>query len=102
MLGFTINKVDGNSMTPSLTDGSYVLFAKPWFKHFVRPGQVVKVRHPKFGLIIKAVQYVDRYGFVWLKGTGAESISTLEIGPVSFADIIGKALFHVSPEPAMH
>lgn len=89
MLGFTINKVTGNSMFPVLPANSFV-FLSSWFNNQkLSDKQIVKVVHPTYGHIIKKIKYKDELGNYWLEGFGIESVTTEQMGAISPEDVVG-------------
>jgi nickel-type superoxide dismutase maturation protease len=92
VLGFNINRVTGDSMSPVLMPNSYVLLHSYFNKNQLKKGRIVKVDHPVYGQIIKRIAYQDKNGLYWLSGDGPNSVSTCEMGPVSAAQIKGVML----------
>ena len=97
MLGFSLNRVEGESMAPLIPHGSYMLFHPFFRKQKLALGTLVKVNHPKYGTIIKSISYIDSNGLYWLAGANEQSVSTLEMGPIKPQMIIGKACFLAKP-----
>ncbi|GAB1623447.1 hypothetical protein AAOGI_34970 [Agarivorans albus] len=97
MFGLSINKIRGDSMSPLLPKNSYVMFHRYYLSKHFKAGDVVKVLHPKFGLIVKRIGCIDKYGFIWLRGENPSSVSTIDMGPVRASRIKGKVLFWVKP-----
>jgi len=76
-------------MSPRIPEGSYVL-VNCWHSLLsVKPGQVVKVRHARYGDIIKTLDHIDEQGFLWLRGEHQSSVSMLEMGPINQQQVIG-------------
>lgn len=84
-------KVVGDSMSPTLKDGDYVLIIKP---RRVRPGFLYVVNHSDLGWIIKRLDRIesDRYFF---KGDNPNSTPSAVIGPVTKNRIIGRVMFKI-------
>ncbi|AWB66125.1 nickel-type superoxide dismutase maturation protease [Saccharobesus litoralis] len=99
MLGFTLNRVEGDSMSPLIPAGTYVLFKRFYVKKWLKVGDLVKVNHPKYGIIIKSIVYKDHNGFYWLVGENEYSVTTAEMGPISKAMIEGKSCLVIKPKP---
>ena len=105
MFGISINKIVGQSMQPRLAESCYGCFlSNPWQQF--RIGDICKVEHPKYGLIVKSLAFIDSNGLFWFKGINTrKSVSTIEIGPVRRDQISGKLLFDVAPpaiKPEIH
>ncbi len=97
MLGFHFCKVSGVSMSPRIPENSYI-FIVPWLKIFnLKEGSLLKVRHPKYGFIVKTLAQVDRNGLFWLKGHHKNSIAIEKLGPVGKSQIKGKVLWIFPP-----
>ncbi|MEM6857597.1 MAG: S24 family peptidase [Pseudomonadota bacterium] len=80
LFGFTLARIDGPSMEPSLPDKSLALFRA---KKSVGQGDVVLIDHPHFGMIVKCARSVESDGAVWLEGTSPASTSAEKLGRVS-------------------
>ncbi|KXO12909.1 hypothetical protein AKG98_4108 [Moritella sp. JT01] len=65
----------------------------------VRPGRIIKVRHNRYGDIIKTLDHIDEQGFLWLRGEHKSSISTLDMGPVNHHQVIGIVSFVIRSTP---
>ena len=92
MLGFSIFKVNGESMSPFIPNQSYVL-AQRWLpRFFISEGKKLLIKHKSYGLIVKKVALVDHHGFIWLKGENKKSLSVEQIGPVNNQQVIGIVL----------
>lgn len=89
MLGFSIFKVNGESMSPFIPNKSYVLAQRWLTSYFISEGKKLLINHKKFGLIVKKVALVDHNGFIWLKGENNQSLSVEQIGPVNRQQVIG-------------
>ncbi|NTS78066.1 hypothetical protein HR060_14495 [Catenovulum sp. SM1970] len=90
MLGISINRVQGHSMSPALPDNSYAIFHRFFRVQNLKVKDVVKVEHPKFGLLVKRIKFIDRNGFIWLEGLDPHSISSMEMGPIKSQHILAK------------
>ncbi len=89
MLGFSIFKVNGESMSPFIPNQSYVLTQRWLTKFFIGEGKKLLIAHKSYGLIVKKVALVDHHGFIWLKGENNKSVSVEQIGPVDQEQVIG-------------
>lgn len=92
MLGFKFFKVTGQSMTPIIPPGCFILAAK-WLMVFpVRIGQQLVISHPHYGVIVKTVAIVDKNGFLWSKGENSTSLPIEKLGPVHKHQVIGRVI----------
>ena len=89
-----IVKVRGDSMSPTLAPGDYMIVTKA---RAFRPGFVVLVDHPKYGSIVKRVKSVED-GQLNLEGDGAKSTSTEAMGLVSPAAVEGRIRWAITPK----
>jgi len=80
-------------MSSCIPEGSYVL-VNCWHSLLpVKPGQVIKLHHARYGDIIKTLDHIDEQGFLWLRGEHESSVSMLEIGPINLQQVIGVICF---------
>ncbi len=89
---FRIVKVSGDSMSPTLDDGDYILTIKP---RSVRPGFICVVNHSDLGRIVKRLERIEgeRYYFA---GDNPSSTPSAVIGPIKKERIIGRMIFHIA------
>ena len=86
-------------MSPRIPEGSYVL-VNGWRSALsVKPGQIIKVRHSRYGDIIKTLDHIDEQGFLWLSGEHKSSVSMLDMGPVKHKQVIGMVCFIIRSTP---
>lgn len=87
---FKLIKISGQSMSPTLEDGDYVLTIKP---RSIRPGLIYVINHSDLGRIVKRCsgQDGDRYTFSGDNPASSDSI----IGRVDPARIVGRALLRI-------
>ena len=91
-----ILKISGRSLEPGYHDGDYVLVSKiPLLWRGARRGDVVAFRKPPYGLLIKRVEYLTPSGELFVLGTHAASVDSLQFGPVRQQDILGKVIGHM-------
>lgn len=89
-------RIRGDSMSPNLRDGDYVI-TNTWF-YSPRIGDVVVVQHPTLGVVIKRVLRVIPHG-IFLQGDNTlASMSPERIGLVSLGDVLGKVIKRVTPK----
>lgn len=73
-----LRKIDGHSMAPGLMPGDYILALKlPQF--FYQPGQIVLVKHPQYGAIIKRIK-AKQGSRITLIGDNPASVSSEQMG----------------------
>ncbi len=82
-------------MSPAIPEGSYVLVNCWRFLLSVKPGQVIKVRHTRYGDIIKTLDHIDDQGFLWLRGEHKTSVSMRDMGPIHKQQVIGIVWFTI-------
>lgn len=87
-------KVRGESMTPALTAGDYMIITKAWT---LRPGFVVLVDHPKYGTIVKRVKSLEN-DEISLEGDGPDSTTTDAMGLVDIKVVRGRVRWAVTPK----
>ena len=85
-------KVVGDSMSPTLKDGDYVLTIKP---RSMRPGFIYVLNHSDLGRIIKRSDRIEN-GRYYFTGDNPASTPRALIGPVAKDRIIGRAVFKIS------
>ncbi|SQD78042.1 conserved protein of unknown function [Moritella yayanosii] len=86
-------------MSPRIPEGSYVL-VNGWRSSLsVKPGQIIKIRHSRYGDIIKTLVHIDDQGFLWLRGEHKNSVSMLDMGPINSKQVIGIVWFIIRPTP---
>ena len=94
MFGLYIIRVVGNSMKPIFRDGDFAIVCK-----YRRPKitDVVLVRHPEHGLIIKRLIHQDQFdNAVYLAGDNTLTISSHHMGKVPSEAIIGVVYICIS------
>lgn len=84
-------------MKPRLPDGSFVLFRHA---RSVRPGDIVLVQHPRYGLITKSVAKIYDDGRIAIEGLSPRSTSRKQLGLISRQALRGKLLLSRPPECA--
>ena len=91
-----ILRVIGRSLEPDFRDGDYVLVSRiPFFFRPARHGDVVAFHKPPYGLLIKRVEYRTPAGELFVLGTHAASVDSLQFGPIRGQDLLGKVIGHV-------
>lgn len=93
-------KVVGASMTPTFSQGDYVL-CLTWPLFSLAESQVVVVNHPKYQTIIKRIKRIkkisDKKGY-FLVGDNPQSTSSQELGFVTQENIAGLVLLKIVNE----
>lgn len=91
-------KVTGESLSPNYKDGDFVLVAKiPFLLQSLKRGDCVVFDHEIYGTLIKVI---DRLDFdkqkMFVKGENINSVDSSKFGSISFTDIMGKVIWHIS------
>lgn len=89
-----IVKVVGDSMSPTLNDGDYILTIKP---RTFRAGFIYVLQHDRMGRIIKRLSEDTAEGFLF-EGDNAGSSSSDKIGLIKRDQITGRAIFAIMPK----
>ena len=87
-------KVTGNSMSPTLEDGDYVLIRKPRRQRKLTLGLIYVINHSELGRIIKRLGDMkhDRCFFI---GDNPSSTPSTVIGAVESSRVIGQVILAV-------
>ena len=87
-------KVTGNSMSPTLEDGDYVLIRKPRRQRKLTLGLIYVINHSELGRIIKRLSDMkhDRCYFI---GDNPSSTPSTVIGAVESSRVIGQVILAV-------
>ena len=88
-----IYKIEGDSMSPSINNSSFVLI-KPFKKKKINKLYIFK--HAVYGKLIKKLVKIDSSNHFWFEGEHQSSISKTQIGPIKECNIIGQILFSIS------
>jgi|TARA_B110000971_G_scaffold197887_1_gene214061 signal peptidase I len=89
MFKIGIDKIVGGSMSPTIKDGSFVIFFSSK-KMKITPNKVYRLSHPQFGSIIKRLSFEDADGNFWFKGDSHDSTSLKKIGAITKQQINGR------------
>ena len=92
-LKFCIYKIEGDSMSPSIDNNSFVLI-KSFKKKKVNKFFIFK--HSIYGNLIKKLVKIDSSNHFWFEGENQNSISKTQMGPVKECDILGQIIFSIS------
>lgn len=93
-----ILKVTGESLSPSIVEGDYVLVGTNSFFFPVNVGDIVVFNHPQHGRMIKRIieiNHDDRS--LTVSGSHPWSVDSRQFGNIPQESITGKVLFHISP-----
>lgn len=94
MLGFNLWKVTGESMSPQIPNGSFILT----FNNFpLFSGAKLVFKHASYGLIVKTLVKTDSAGLLWCQGESSASVSAEQIGPVAKSQVLGRVLWVFKP-----
>lgn len=89
MFKISIDKIVGDSMFPTIKDGSFVLsFSSSNMK--IVPNKVYRLAHPQFGSIVKRLSFEDANGNFWFTGDSKKSTSLKKIGAIKREQINGR------------
>ena len=90
-------KVTGESLSPLFLPGDYVLIAKcSNLLGGISKGDIVVFTHSSYGLMIKEIEWINsELGQILVKGSHPLSLDSVKIGPIAFADILGKVICHI-------
>lgn len=91
--GWSLIRVRGESMAPLLPSDSFCLFRRA---SGLDRGDIVLVRHPRLGSIVKLIQRIDGKK-IWLEGVSQQSTSTASLGAVSAGEILGRLVLKIAP-----
>lgn len=95
MFGWSVARVVGDSMAPTLLDGDYVLARR--HRGPLAAGAVVLVRHPSFGQIVKRILGRDPGGRYRVAGDNPLSTPSDAIGSLDGSLVRAVAWCRVSP-----
>ena len=89
MFKISIVKIVGDSMFPTIKDGSFVL---SFFSNNMKivPNKIYRLAHPQFGSIIKRLSFEDADGNFWFTGDSKRSTSLKKIGAIKREQINGR------------
>lgn len=94
MLGFNLWKVTGESMSPHIPNGSFILTIR---KFPVFSGLRLVLKHAAYGLIVKTLIKKDSSGLLWCQGESSASVSVEQIGPIAKSRVLGSVLWVFRP-----
>lgn len=92
MLPIRIARVRGRSTEPKLGDGTFVLFRR---SKRVKRGDVVLVKHPELGWMVKRVGALAKNGRVALNGMPKFEDGSARRSSVDRSEVFGKPLMRI-------
>ena len=95
MFGWSIVRVDGDSMSPTLHNGDYLIVRKR--RGPLTRGTVVIIQHPSLGVIVKRVQSRDQDGRYRVSGDNTLSTASEHLGSIEDQAISAVVRWKVSP-----
>jgi phage repressor protein C with HTH and peptisase S24 domain len=95
-----IISVTGDSLTPELEQGDFVVIAtNPLFLRKIKTGDVLVFEHEQYGTMIKNFShYEGQRNKLYVTGTHHHSVDSAQFGPIDQKDLIGKVIWHI-PKP---
>tara|TARA_B110000444_G_scaffold106240_1_gene100471 strand:- start:164 stop:472 length:309 start_codon:yes stop_codon:yes gene_type:complete len=90
-----IFKVSGNSMSPTIVDGDYILARK--FKTKPANGSIAVIQHPSLGRLIKRINFANHTGEIFVSGDNDLSTPSEEIGPLNEELFKYHVFYRISP-----
>jgi len=92
-----ILKVTGESLSPFLLEGDFVVVSKiPFVLRRIRAGDIVVFKQPGYGTLIKKVDHFSTDGNeIFVLGTHPESTDSRQFGPLSRRQLVGKVIWHI-------
>lgn len=88
-------RISGQSMSPTLSNGDYIVAIKPLFNKYSE-GDIVIVSHPIYGEIIKRILSLEEQ-ILWLVGDGNDTLSSEKMGAIDRKWLLAKMVWHIHP-----
>ena len=94
---FRIVRVTGDSLSPDVIEGDFVVILKiPFSFKYIKPGDLVAFNTLEYGLLIKRVDHIDpQGGRYFVLGTNDLSIDSRHLGLIDHDDLHGKVIWHI-------
>lgn len=93
LIPWRIFRVTGDSMSPNLHNGDYVITQRWWYS--LKEGDIVVVQHPDLGVVIKRILRRVPNG-LFLQGDNLiRSTTTERMGLVSDGDVLGRVAWRI-------
>nr|WP_276606062.1 S24/S26 family peptidase [Neptunomonas sp. XY-337] len=90
----SIHRVRGDSMSPSLCDGDFIVSFKGRLRRY-KVDDIVVVQHSLYGVIVKRIKEVYPTDSFALIGDNPTSTSTEQMGTIEKNAIIGRVVLHI-------
>ena len=90
---FKLYKVSGDSMSPTLLDGEYVVTKKP---RSIRPGFIYVIDHVDLGRIIKRLERIEKERY-FFTGDGADSVPQNILATVTSDRLVAEVRLKIGP-----
>jgi len=94
IFGYQVVKITGDSMSPVIFDGAYLLIKR---RHKYHTGDIVYVRHSYYGDIVKRIISGDKKTGYYIAGDNNASVSMEKMGLVEHSKIVGVVRMIVNP-----
>ncbi len=91
---FKIYRIQGDSMSPSIEDNSFLLITSPIKNK--RINKLFIFKHKLYGKLIKKLVKVDSSNLFWFTGENCHSIKKDQIGPINEDQILGQIVLSIS------
>lgn len=95
MLGLSIGRVRGESMSPRIPPDAFIIALK-YPRFLLRVGQVYYLNHPRYGAIVKTLDNIDG-DKLWFRGESQSSVSREAIGAIESNQLIGRVIWVIKP-----
>ena len=95
MFGWEIVRVAGDSMSPALRHGDYLVGRRR--RERIDVGAIVLVRHCQLGRIVKRVKAIESDGGLRVAGDNPASTSEDSIGPVANEEVTAVVRWRIAP-----
>lgn len=94
---FRIVRVTGDSLSPDVIEGDFVVLLKiPFSFKYIKPGDLVAFNTVDYGLLIKRVDHVDhQQARYFVLGTNDLSVDSRQLGLIDHHDLYGKVIWHI-------
>jgi len=94
MFGFSIVKASGDSMSPAVKSGAYLLI-----KHRLhyKVNDIVHVHHALYGHMVKRIVSLHMNNTYHIAGDNAASLSIAQMGIIENTQILGKVRVVINP-----
>ncbi len=92
-------KIEGDSMSPSISSEDYVMILKhPFCSFLLRKGRIGVFESTSYGTILKRIVRVERSAKVlWAESINASGVTSEQIGDIPFSRIRGVVIKHFHP-----